>query len=70
MGEVQVRAAGGEPGALEVDGVDQWATLTKGTPSPRVEMLYNIDPINDDGNGPGGAIRLGSPPNPPQAWTV
>ena len=52
-----MRAAGGEPGALEVDGVDQWATLTKGTPSPRVEMLYNIDPIIDDGNGPGGAVR-------------
>jgi len=58
-----VRAAGGDPSSVPgLDGMDQWDTLTRGSPSPRVEMLYNIDPMSDGevGNGPGGALRLGS----------
>jgi hypothetical protein len=55
-----VRAAGGDPRLLPgIDGLDQWAALTLGTDSPRVEMLYNIDPLGDpkSGNGPCGAVR-------------
>ena len=52
------RAAGGDPSQLKgLDGIDQWDTLTKGKASARVEMLYNIDPLPDMSNGPGGAIR-------------
>ena len=52
------RAAGGDPSKLEgLDGFDQWETLSKGRASGRVEMLYNIDPLPDMANGPGGAIR-------------
>lgn len=52
------RAAGGDPRKLKgLDGIDQWDTLTKGKASARVEMLYNIDPLPDMSNGPGGAIR-------------
>ena len=52
------RAAGGDTTNLEgLDGFDQWEMLTKGKASDRVEMLYNIDPLPDMSNGPGGAIR-------------
>ena len=27
-----------------IDGIDQWKSLLKNTSSPRIEMLYNIDP--------------------------
>ena len=27
------------------DGIDQWNTLMDGSPSPRTEFLYNIDPL-------------------------
>ena len=27
------------------DGIDQWQTLMDGSPSPRTEFLYNIDPL-------------------------
>ena len=27
------------------DGIDQWNTLMNGSPSPRTEFLYNIDPL-------------------------
>jgi len=70
-----VRAAGGEPQELEgLDGLDQWDTLTKDSPSPRIEMVYNIDPGCSFGNGPGGAIRVGSfklirgDPGTPDGW--
>ena len=54
----QVRAGGGDPGRLGgLDGLDQWSTLTEGKESARVEMLYNIDPLQDEQNGPGGAVR-------------
>jgi arylsulfatase B len=42
-----VSAAGGDPSRLlgNIDGLDQWASFTHlNNPSPRKEMLYNIDP--------------------------
>jgi len=69
------RAAGGDPSKLGgLDGFDQWETLTKGKASARVEMLYNIDPLPDMSNGPGGAIRVGpfklirGDPGRPDGW--
>ena len=53
-----IELQGGDPSQLKgLDGIDQWDTLTKGKASARVEMLYNIDPLPDMSNGPGGAIR-------------
>ncbi|CAN7947457.1 unnamed protein product, partial [Ixodes pacificus] len=41
-------AAGGQAKDLTmIDGVDQWESLTRGAPSPRKEVLYNIDPVSD-----------------------
>jgi len=34
------------------DGVDVWQTLAEGTPSPRTEIVYNVDPM-------GAAVRQG-----------
>lgn len=38
-----------------IDGHDQWSTLSSGHPSPRKEVLLNIDPI-----GHTAALRMGS----------
>lgn len=40
-------AAGGHPALLshQMDGLDMWRHLSLGLPSPRTEVLYNIDPI-------------------------
>jgi len=35
-----------------LDGVDQWSTISRGTPSPRQEIVYNIEPFR-------GAVRAG-----------
>lgn len=35
-----------------LDGVDVWATVSAGAPTPRKDMLYNVDPL-------GGSVRVG-----------
>lgn len=42
-------AAGGNPEKLggHMDGIDMWRHLSLDLPSPRTEMLYNIDPIEN-----------------------
>ncbi|XP_075536588.1 arylsulfatase B-like isoform X2 [Dermacentor variabilis] len=40
------RAAGGDPSKMRrLDGHDMWLQLCADLPSPRVELLYNIDPV-------------------------
>ena len=36
----------------EIDGVDVWSTISAGNPSPREEIVYNIEPYR-------GAVRKG-----------
>jgi hypothetical protein len=40
--------------STSIDGVSLWKTFTDGVPSPRVNMLYNIDDIYNNS-----AIRSG-----------
>ncbi len=47
------------PHKAGIDGVDQWSSLSSGSPpSPRREMLYNVQPGTvDDDTEYGAAIR-------------
>ena len=48
-----VSAGGGSTGSLrqrgsKLDGIDIWNSFATSQPSPRKEMLYNIDPYNGE----------------------
>ncbi|CAL1300040.1 unnamed protein product [Larinioides sclopetarius] len=65
------RAAGGDPQELgPIDGVDMWEALLEDSPSPRTNMLQNLDPI--DGTSAFRLIDLkvvnGSAPNGFNSW--
>ncbi|KAL1438993.1 hypothetical protein MTO96_047469 [Rhipicephalus appendiculatus] len=58
-------AAGGDAASLEhLDGFDMWRHLSEDLPSPRTDILYNIDPVSNTAALRHGdhKIVLGAPP--------
>ena len=41
-----VRLAGGDVGSLTLDGLDLWDSISYGSPSKRVEILHDMDPLS------------------------
>jgi arylsulfatase A-like enzyme len=40
-----ISLAGAKAGSKPLDGIDMWGTISEGKPSPRTEVIYNIEPF-------------------------